>query len=240
MAWYFWLIIVVIAFGIGIPAGIFIDKLGIKMYYKRLTGSASGGASIAQRALKFDKDNLQLKQADVVFVGDSITEGYNLETYFPNKNYVNRGISGDKSGGVLNRINSNVIALAPKKIVLLIGTNDMHDNISATQVFENTKATILEICSNLPQCVVFVEGIYPINENMDGYSRGLELNKKFCQVNANLAALANGKNIIYIDTYNALLDKTNNLTPAYTRDGLHLLPAGYDVVTKLLTKALDK
>jgi beta-glucosidase len=101
----------------------------------------------------------------VVFLGDSITQGWNsLARDFPNFKTVNRGIGGDTSQGVLYRLDEDVLSLQPKAIVLLIGTNDIGNGADPSDVADNIKAIIKGIHHQYPHLPVIVCEVMPSSE----------------------------------------------------------------------------
>jgi lysophospholipase L1-like esterase len=101
----------------------------------------------------------------VVFLGDSITQGWNsLRRDFPNLKTVNRGIGGDTTRGVLYRLDADVLSLQPKAIVLLIGTNDIGNGADPSDVADNIKAIIKAIHHEYPYLPVIVCEVMPSSE----------------------------------------------------------------------------
>lgn len=176
---------------------------------------------------------------NIVFAGDSITEGYLFSEFFPGKIIYNRGISGITSEQLLTNINEHILNLKPQKLFILIGTNDIHCGIESSDTIKN----IIKICEKTikydKKIIINLISIYPVNEDnkyQDMVSN--RTNKVIKEINESLEKqLSNNNNIKFINLYNELLEN-NNLNEKYTYDGLHLSMAGYDKVTKLLSKYL--
>ena len=83
---------------------------------------------------KVEKMNDEEEKNGIVFLGDSITDFCDLDTYYPGLNAVNRGIAGDMTVGVLRRMEASVFALEPRLVVLLIGVNDLSRGCSAEDI----------------------------------------------------------------------------------------------------------
>ncbi|HHY82433.1 MAG TPA: lysophospholipase [Clostridiales bacterium] len=180
-----------------------------------------------------------------VFVGDSITQEYPLEEMFRGHMTVyNRGIGGDTTKGLLTRLKESIFELAPSKLFLLIGTNDLvFGDPNAMHVPGNIGICIDEVKKRLPNCRIYLISILPVNNtkhpkiNHDAVS--IRSNELIRKVNSRLQVLAEEKCITYIDMFSRMLDDNGNLALEYTREGLHLSPRGYEVMTNALAGYLD-
>ena len=94
-----------------------------------------------KRVNDFKFYNKEVKKEGIVFVGDSLTENYNVYEYFKDYNVYNRGIGGDTTSGLLNRMKESIYDLEPKVVVLLIGINDFQliENADVNTIFNNIK-----------------------------------------------------------------------------------------------------
>lgn len=203
----------------------------------------------------FSSKKTQLKKAEnyatmteitpkegVVFLGDSIFEMYDLKKYFKNKdNYINRGISSNKSADILARLQTNVIDITPKVIIIHVGTNDIGHNVSAEEYIINMGKIITELSTKLPDCKMMVDSIYPTitlnNYNSINLTK-VRSNDDINNFNLRLKSLCNTKNIDYINTHDSLL-KGDKLNKTYTIDGLHLSDAGYRIVSGIFQYAIE-
>lgn len=176
---------------------------------------------------------------NIVFVGDSITYQYNLKDYYDDKYHlVNSGIDGNTTSDILNDMENRIYRYNPTKVVLLIGTNDIPYK-SEKEIENNIKTIIDNIIDNRPNCEIYLESIYPVNDTDDEkISHDMvrkRKNEKIMNINKNLKSLAkNEKKVTYINMYDYLLDENGNLKIEYTKEGLHLNNDGYKVVTKVL------
>lgn len=176
---------------------------------------------------------------NIVFVGDSITYQYNLKDYYDDKYHlVNSGIDGNTTSDILNDMENRIYRYNPTKVVLLIGTNDVPYK-SEKEIENNIKTIIDNIIDNRPNCEIYLESIYPVNDTDDEkISHDMvrkRKNEKIMNINKNLKSLAkNEKKVTYINMYDYLLDENGNLKIEYTKEGLHLNNDGYKVVTKVL------
>jgi len=164
---------------------------------------------------------------EIVFLGNSITEGGNWKDLFPNINAVNRGISGDVTDGILNRLDE-VLSSQPKKIFLLIGINDLARGNNTKHVIENCKKIIEYILQNSIETELYIQSLLPVNpmigEKFYGHKNKQQ---EIRQVNSHLKNLANTFNLVYINLYKSFRNSKGFLKPKFTYDGLHLSDKGY-------------
>lgn len=153
----------------------------------------------------------------VVFLGDSITEMCEWQEFFPEIRIINRGISGDSTAGVLNRLDQ-IIGLNPEKIFLTIGVNDLQRHYPMDEVISNIREIILKL-SGSTGAIIFLQSILPVREMM--LQTGIK-NSTIDEVNASLAVMARELNIQFLDNNALLKDISGNLSLDFTSDGLHL------------------
>jgi lysophospholipase L1-like esterase len=174
----------------------------------------------------------------VVFLGDSITEGWStLARDFPNLKVANRGIGGDITSGVMFRLQYDVLDLHPAGIVLLIGTNDLGNNGDPADVADNTKEILLAIKKFNPNLKVIVCKVMP---RSDG--GGPRFDAKIKKLNALVEDFVKTEpNFTLCDTYSIFADDQGNpnLTD-FKPDHLHLNAAGYAVWKAALDPVLAK
>ncbi|MEG2413051.1 MAG: GDSL-type esterase/lipase family protein [Clostridia bacterium] len=233
--WY--AIVAIVALGVGVGLGLGIEKLGQYMYYKRM---GSGASTIELRKV-YDEQSAELaaKKAVVgtVFLGDSITEQYDIEQYYPNKGYLNRGIGGNIGVQILDRMDGNVLVMQPKRIILLIGTNDLYFGFAPSKVVSTIGEIVDNIRQKSPQTQVIVEGVYPLNSTLlNDPNRN---NANVLLINKGLVELCEKEKLQYVDTHKLLADSDGQLVKEYTRDGLHLNANGYVALTKFLQSEIE-
>ncbi len=210
-------------------------------------------AFIAYHYLFFDhseKVKVVTKKEEVVekvvdnnylFLGDSITEQYDLKEYYEDYPVVNSGVSGDYTSSIVKDMKKRVYDYNPSKVFLLIGINDLRNGKDVSEIVSNTKEIIKLIKENRPYSEIYLESIYPINKTDDDKIsdsvRDIEFdNEKIIEVNDLLKVLAKDEKITYVDLYNKLIDDDGNLNISYTKDGLHISSEGYECITKELMK----
>ena len=180
---------------------------------------------------------------NIVFFGDSITSVYDVDHFYPNNHVVNSGVSGDKSENLVNRIDEGLYKYNPSKVFILIGINDLNHNISNKDILKNIQKIINGIKLNRKNSKIYVESIYPINQDLlkeNEYSFNEEVtNEVILNLNKEIENLCNKNNIEYIDIYSMLLDDNGNLNSEYTKEGLHLNELGYMKLTEKLEKYVN-
>lgn len=158
----------------------------------------------------------------VVFLGDSITEMCDWQEFFPEIRIINRGISGDSTAGVLNRLDQ-ITGLNPEKIFLTIGVNDLQRHYPKDEVISNIREIILQL-TGFTGAIIFLQSILPVREMM--LQTGIK-NSTIDEVNASLAVMAKELNVQFLDNNALLKDISGNLSPDFTSDGLHLNGSAY-------------
>lgn len=153
----------------------------------------------------------------IVFIGDSITHIGKWELLFPSLPIRNFGIAGERSVHLLGRT-APVVTLKPSKIFILIGTNDLGVGIDIEEIASNIAALVDRFRSELPDCRIHLQSVMP---------RQRRFATKVKELNARLRAIADQRQVRYIDLCPALDDGTGQLKAAYTTDQLHLNGAGY-------------
>lgn len=185
-----------------------------------------------------------LGDENIVFVGDSITYQYNLEKYYKDEiHVVNSGIDGNTVNDILDNSYERIYRYNPTKVFLLIGTNDVPYRDEYV-IEECIKKLVTNIKKNRPNCDIYLESIYPVNDtDNEKISHSMvhgRKNEKIISINKTLKKFADKtENVTYINMYDKLIDEDGNMKLEYTREGLHLSDEGYKVVTKELSKYIN-
>ena len=166
-------------------------------------------------------------EEEIIFLGNSITDGGKWQELFPTINVINQGISGDVTDGILERIDA-VTKLQPKKVFLLIGTNDLARGKTVDYVAKNAQKIIEAIQEQSPKTVINVQSVLPVNPNVGEKFGGHKSNvQKILDLNKILEDIASEKEVNYINIHKPFSDKNGHLKAKYTQDGLHLTEKGY-------------
>ena len=183
------------------------------------------GAYHAQRESLFDV--LPLHSSDIVFVGNSITDGCEWAELFQNRHVKNRGISGDRADWLLGRLDS-ILAAHPKKLFLMIGTNDLAAGRTPDEIVRDVERLIDRFQSESKWTKIYVQSILPVNgDQFTQYPSHYEHARLIVPTNKRLEALCHEKGVTYLDVWGALADDEGRLDRRYTNDGLHLMGTGY-------------
>ena len=165
-------------------------------------------------------------EGDIIFLGNSITDGGEWSEMFSDLKIKNRGISGDFTAGVLHRLDE-IYKRKPAKVFLLIGTNDLARSISPDSVVKNILWIAALLKEKSPQTKLYVQSVFPVNEKFGKFSGHTSKKQQISEVNKLLWNHAPQYGYHYKDLFSALTDSTRRLDAAYTNDGLHLTGDGY-------------
>ena len=175
----------------------------------------------------------------VVFYGNSITEGWTryFGAMFPGKPYVGRGISGQTTPQLLVRFRQDVIALKPKVVVILAGTNDIAGNTgpSTLEMIQDNLASMAELAKANGIGVV-LSSVLPVYEYR--WRPGLEPAPKIIALNRWIAAYARRTGVAYVDYHSAMVDERGGLKIELGPDGVHPNEAGYRVMAPPVEQAI--
>jgi lysophospholipase L1-like esterase len=176
----------------------------------------------------------------VVFIGDSITEGWKLDSSFPGKSYINRGISGQTSSQILLRLRQDAIDLHPKVVLILAGTNDLAENTGPTtlpQIEGNLESMAQLARANhirVVLCSVLPSANYWWHPHLPNPSA------RIAALNRWLQAYAAENHYVYVNYYSAMKDAAGGLRHDLSSDGVHPSPAGYAVMAPLAQAGIDE
>jgi lysophospholipase L1-like esterase len=191
-----------------------------------------------------DDEKLMAEAADphrVVFLGDSITDGWNLAQYFPGKPYVNRGISGQTTPQMLVRMFPDVIDLKPAAMIILAGTNDIARNTgpeTLTMIEDNFEA-VSEL-ARAHQIKVILCLLTPISDYTENKQTEHRPPADILKLNAWLRDYAAKTQATVADYYSALVDDKGMLKDGYSQDGLHPNAKGYELMAPVAEAAIEK
>src|SRR6266481_6570373 len=192
---------------------------------------------------------LAKEEARVVFMGDSITDMWvqpRFGEFFPGKPYIGRGISGQTTPQMLLRFRTDVIALQPKVVVILAGTNDLAGNTGpiALQETEGNLASMAELArANGIRAVL--SSVLPVSnygQDRDGNPLDVRIKRppeKILELNAWIKKYAAEKGYVYLDYFPATVDDQGLLKKELSEDGLHPNSAGYAVMAPVAEKAIQ-
>lgn len=193
---------------------------------------------------KFKDENTQIKaqplnEKRIVFMGDSIVAGWELNTinFFENNKIINRGINGQTTSQMLIRFRTDVIELKPETVVILAGTNDIAGNTGPTSlktILENIKSmNKLAKANNIKTvlCSILPANDYP-------WRRGMKPAEKIEILNTMIYQYAKENNIEYLDYHSAMVNEQKGLQSIYSNDGVHPNKEGYEIMKSILQTAI--
>jgi lysophospholipase L1-like esterase len=189
-----------------------------------------------------DNQKAAASQNLVVFMGDSITDGWgrgnNGSVFFPGKAYVNRGISGQTTAQMLLRFYPDVIALHPKVVVILAGTNDIGGNLGPVSMesIEQNLAAMADL-SRANNIKVVLASLTPVCD----YHRPQTATRppeKILELNRWIKNYVASHHLVYLDYFSATVDDKGFFKAEITGDGLHPNAAGYEIMGPLAEKAI--
>ena len=168
------------------------------------------------------------KPTDVVFLGDSLTEQYDLQVHYPQYVTVNRGICGDSTHGLLKRMELSAYCLKPKVAVVLIGVNNLGT------MMDDYEQILMGLRDNLPDTKVVLLSLTAMGGT---WAERIPTARAH---NERIRALAQEYGFCFVDLFTAQTDPaTGQIRPEYTTDGGHQTDAGYEIFTKEITPVLE-
>lgn len=176
----------------------------------------------------FEQENQTLLGVDVAFLGDSLTDGYDVKAYYPDLNVVNRGIGADTTFGLEARLGVSAYDVQPKVIVMLIGANNLYT------MFDNYEQIVRSLRANLPETKIVLLSLSPLGANFADRNDTVKSN------NLEIQFVAARNDCTYVDIHSVLLNpETGQMYDEYTTEGLHFSAKGYEVITATLRPVLD-
>ena len=191
------------------------------------------------RVRAFREQNLVFR--NVVLLGDSITEGFEVTRFFPGRRVLNRGIGADVIGnglpaddhrGVLRRLDCSIFDCAATDVFLMIGVNDLNSGRNVDTMEVGYREILRQIKERAPAVRVHVESVLP--------TRGASAkhNAPIKEFNRRLERMAREFGYHYLDLHSLFTDDAGELKAAYTNDGLHLTEPAYEVWHAEIEKTL--
>ena len=180
-------------------------------------------------------ESLPNTENEIIFLGNSLTDGNEWAEMFENPNVKNRGIGGDDTDGILDRI-SEVTDSQPAKVFIMIGTNDLAYGKSVDYVITNYKKIIDSIQIQSPNTKIYIQSELPVDDAIH-YTRK---NSDLKEINKQLQIICNEKALVYIDLFSLLEDENGKLNPKYTYDGLHVNGEGYLIWKQAILKYVEE
>lgn len=211
---------------------------------------------MGEQARNPDRDNLKRyaeeasrlgppapKSPRVVFLGDSITDGWRLTEYFSGRDFVNRGIGGQITGEMLGRMMADVIDLKPAVVLVLAGTNDIARGVSLG-VIENNLTMIADL-ADFHQIRPVFASVLPVSDYHKNVNPQFEMTRRrspatILALNRWLQQFCAQRGYVYADYFSAMVDSAGFLQADLADDGLHPNGNGYRVMAPIALNAIDR
>ena len=190
-----------------------------------------------QRELLFE--SLPTSESDIIFLGNSITDGGEWAEVFQNPHCKNRGISADVIPGVLNRL-TTVTKGKPAMVFLMIGTNDMSYGSSNDSIAQGVRAIVRRIKEESPKTRIIVESILPTNDCYGMYKGHTQRWENVAVVNGLLKTVSEEEGVDYLDLYRHFATEEGKLNPELSNDGLHLNGQGYQLWKAIVEEEIGR
>jgi lysophospholipase L1-like esterase len=195
---------------------------------------------------RYHQDDLRLEKATaaegrVVFLGDSITDRWDLTKYFPGKSYVNRGIGGQTTMQMVVRMHPDVIHLQPAAFILLAGTNDIAGNTGpeTQEMVEDNIRALCELAASHNIKIILCL-LTPISDYTKAKQTVHRPPADLVNLNHWLESYARDVHAQVADYYSALVDDKGMLRDGYSDDGLHPNARGYELLAPVAEAAIER
>jgi lysophospholipase L1-like esterase len=194
---------------------------------------------------RYHRDNRRLESAPavpgrVVFLGDSITDGWDLAKYFPGKPYVNRGISGQTTMQMVVRMHPDVVHLQPAAFILLAGTNDIARNTGpeTLEMVEDNFRAMCELAGS-HRIKIILCLLTPVSDYTKSKQTEHRPPTEIVNLNHWLESYARDVHAQVADYYTPLVDDKGMLRDGYSNDGLHPNARGYELMAPVAEAAIE-
>lgn len=184
-----------------------------------------------QRASLFEA--LPVQQNDILFVGNSITDGGEWHELFQQVNIKNRGISADTTDGLYDRL-TPITKGKPTKIFLLIGINDVARGKTPAEIAEGIARIAKKIKADTPDTKLYIQSVLPVTPYYNQYPNHTKRWEMVAEINRLVKEFTEKEQLTYIDLYTHFADESGQLKKEYSNDGLHLMGNGYLLWKKIL------
>jgi len=179
----------------------------------------------------------------VVFLGDSITDAWRLNEYFPDRDFMNRGISGQITGQMLGRMESDVIRLQPAAVVVLAGTNDIARGVPLGTIEDNL--TMIADLADAYKIKTILASVLPVSDYHKDVNPNYEMTRprppaSIRALNDWIKTFCGKRNLTYLDYYSDMVDASGQLKAELADDGLHPNSLGYRIMAPVAQAVIER
>jgi lysophospholipase L1-like esterase len=179
----------------------------------------------------------------VVFLGDSITDGWRLNEYYGDRDFINRGIGGQITGEMLGRMLADVVNLQPQAVLILAGTNDISRGVPLATIESNL--TMIADLADYYKIKVILASVLPVSDYHKDVNPNYEMTKPrppalIKSLNGWMKNLCASRGYTWVDYFSAMVDDAGMMKADLADDGLHPNSKGYRIMAPLALEAIDK
>lgn len=167
-----------------------------------------------------------IRHSDIVFLGNSLTDGAEFAELFGNRHIKNRGIVGDIIQGLIDRLEP-ILEGQPKKLFVLSGVNDISHDVDGDSIGRVMEKLIVMVKQRSPRTKIYIQSMLPINNDFGRYKRLVGKEQVVIDGNRALEEVARRQGVTWIDLFPLFADEQGKLRRDLTNDGLHLMGDGY-------------
>ena len=188
-----------------------------------------------QIKVKVKEKEVKTMDYNYLFIGDYHTDGLEFDDFY--KPYVKVSDNDYTTSLILDDLRSYIYVYNPTHVFIELGSNDLVDENSISEMVNNLKRIVRGIQNNRSMATIYVESLYPVNDKIEGFNSDIliELIKK---ANIEIESMCKSLNVLYIDMYNELSEE-DLLKEDYTNDGVKLNEDGYKKVYKVINRYIE-
>ena len=180
-----------------------------------------------------------LEQNQIIFLGNSLTQGGRWHEFFPNHRTANRGIVGDNTEGILARLDE-IIDAKPKKLFILTGTNDVSQDLDNDYIINNMRQIVRRMQAGSPETEIFWQSVLPINNDFGRFQRMIGKEEQMIDLNRRIRKMSEEEGIQFIDLFPLFANDEGKLDPEFTTNGLHINAAGYQIWVEKIREFVER
>ncbi len=230
------LIAFILSIGLNIGAGILVIRLWQHRRNAILAWAATESWVGEQNRKASSPASGKGNKNNIILLGASITQAFDLDAYFPNHSFINKGINGQLSGQYLLRFKKDVIDYDPDAVVIKLCAINITRDIPLQVSYDNIEMmTLLALANNI---IPVLATMIPVTAAFDKKRSPKSITNEIIIFNQWLKKYADDHGLEYLDYCTSLSDEKGYLRPAYSSDGMHLNIKGYDIMAMELARIL--